>query len=660
MTKFRSLRSRLLQPLFILSAIAAIIAGLGVYWFANKALQEDLQQRGHLLSNALIISAETSSSLADFHRMVLAMASEPSIESIKLLDLNYQPVFSGDNYDINDLKGGLINLEILIKQAKATGLSIGAIDSKRDHIYKVISLINISALPQKNYLKPKASLLLISLHTKQAATEALIDAAWLTALFLCIGLIAFISIYYLMNKLVLKPSQRIVAVMVSQNSTKNERTNFKPVHELGLIGQTFDQLAQTLSAREQELKSALIKAQDASKTKSQFLASMSHEIRTPMNGVIGMLHLLKKEQLNDKQNKYVQIAKLSADSLLSLINDILDISKIEAGKLTIEMIDFDIHSLFKDFVSSMSHRIKSPELTLILDIEHINNKIVLGDPNRIRQILTNLLGNAIKFTQYGEIVIRAVLNTTDNNDLQLQCDVSDTGIGIPADKLDQLFNSFTQADSSTTRKYGGTGLGLSIARQLCQLMDGDINVSSIEGEGSKFSFTVKLGHSHIVSPPITDPLLDAISSFATSNTENSNKEPTENTNHRLLLVEDNLTNQVVALGILENLGVSVDISADGQEAIDRLNQMRDQYYSLIFMDCQMPVMDGFTATKNIRNGDAGDHYRDIPIVAMTANAMQGDREKCIDSGMNDYLTKPIEETLLADCLKKWLCHSKKQ
>jgi len=647
-TTFRSLRLRLLQPLIILSAIAAISAGFGVYWFENKALQSDLQQRGQLLSTALIISAETSSSLADFHRMVLAISSEPSIESILVLDLNYQPIFTGDSYDVHKHKGELKNLEPLIKQAKATGLSIGAIDSQKDYVYKVVSLINVSSLPQENIFKPEASLLLVNLHTEQAVTEALTDAALLTALFLCIGLIAFSVTYYLVNKLVLNPSQRIVSVMQSQSFKKIESTGFKPEHELGLIGQTFDLLAEKLNTREQALKQALIKAQDANTAKSQFLASMSHEIRTPMNGVIGMLHLLKEEPLNEKQTKYVTLAKSSADSLLSLINDILDVSKIEAGKLETETIDFDIHSLFSELVSSMTHRIKSNNLKLILEMNNLTEQFVRGDPLRLKQILTNLLSNALKFTQQGEITIHAALVSSPSNDehkdLLLQCMISDTGIGIPSDKVDQLFNSFTQADSSTTREYGGTGLGLSIAKQLCQLMGGHIKVSSQFGQGSQFSFSIQL--------------LRCDSQVALQanqhDVESSHKELQRHKHQKILLVEDNAINQLVALGILEKLGIKADIANDGKEAIDILLQASERYYSLILMDCQMPVMDGFHATRNIRKGDAGDSYRNIPIVALTANAMQGDREQCIQAGMNDYLTKPIDGKLLVACLSNWL------
>ena len=652
MTSFRSLRHRLIQPLLILSASAAFFSILGVYWLTSNAFQENLQQRGQLLSTTLIVSAETSSSLADFQRAVLAIASDPSIDRIMLMDSNYQPIFNGEITAQESHSVALQQLKIQAQQAQKTGLSIGAIDPHDNNLYKIVSLIHISALPQENVLIPKPSLLVVSLHTQQARTEALVGSAWITLLFVSIGVLAFITIYLLVNKLVLKPSQRIVKVMELQSYKNKIATGFKPEHELGLIGQTFDQLAETLNAREQALKLALLKAQEASTTKSQFLASMSHEIRTPMNGVIGMLNLLDNEPLTDKQKKYTQVAKSSADSLLNLINDILDVSKIEAGKLNIEMIDFDIHHLFSDFATSMSHRIQNPNLKLIVDIDDLQETIVQGDPGRIRQILTNLVGNAIKFTQQGSITVTAKLTPTLtegdlNDELMLHCDIQDTGIGIAKDKLNQLFDLFTQADSSTTREYGGTGLGLSIVKQLCQLMRGDIEVSSEINRGSLFSFSIQLQKSS------TQPIKEQSKDF-TRKTPINVSFPTGS---KILLAEDNKTNQLVALGILESLNLQVDIAEDGQQAIEMLKK-HDSTYSVILMDCQMPVMDGFTTTHKIRSGEAGKEISDIPIIAMTANAMQGDRDKCLQAGMNDYVAKPIDEKILYKTLSHWLLPKK--
>jgi signal transduction histidine kinase/DNA-binding response OmpR family regulator len=642
----------------LLSAIAAISGVGGVYWLTTQALQEDLKQRGQLLSNTLIISAETSSSLADFRRTQLAIASDPSIDNIQVLDLNYQPVFSNDSFDINQDLAERDFLIQLIQQAKKTGLSIGSTDPFDRDIYKVASLINISSLPQESILKPSPSLLIISLHTEQARSEAIIGALALTTLFIGIGLIAFIAIYYLMNQLVLKPSQQIVGVMKAHSLKQKRSTGLSPVHELGVIGQTFDHLAAELNAREQALEQALLKSKVASQAKSQFLASMNHEIRTPMNGVIGMLQLFNNETLTTKQRKFIDTAKSSADSLLILINDILDVSKIEAGKLIIEEIDFDLVALFHDVVNSFQQITKEKNLTLLLEVDQVTQPCVKGDPGRIRQILINLIGNALKFTQSGSIRITVSLKPSSNDHLQLNCQVIDTGIGIHQDKLRTLFDSFTQADSSTTREYGGSGLGLTIVKQLCQLMSGDIQVTSEVNKGSQFSFTLQ----------VKNCLLDAIDlqpKNAYMNSEQlriaSHAHISEslgaelpNQQRRVLLVEDNAINQLVAEETLLRMGFSVDICSQGEEALEKLKNSPKDAYPLILMDCQMPVMDGYTATKHIRQGKAGEDHKDIIIIAMTANAMQGDKEKCLAAGMNDYLTKPIDEHLLLACLKNWL------
>lgn len=658
MAAFRSLRNRLIQPLLLLSAIAAISGVAGVYWLTSQALQDDLKQRGQLLSNTLIISAETSSSLADFRRTQLAIASDPSIDHILVLDQHYQPIFGSDSFDINTDQAEREFLIRLTNQAKKTGLSIGSIDPHDRDIYKIVSFINISSLPQKNILKPEPSVLIISLQTEKSRSEAIVGALALTTLFIGIGIIAFIAIYYLMNRLVLKPSQKIVRVMKAHSLKQKKRTGLLPTHELGLIGQTFDQLADELNTREKALEQALLKTKDASNAKSQFLASMSHEIRTPMNGVIGMLQLLNNENLTPKQRKFIDTAKSSADSLLILINDILDVSKIEAGKLTIEEIDFDLVALFHDVVSTFQQRTKEKNLTLLLEIEQVTQPCVKGDPGRIRQILINLIGNALKFTHSGSIRITASLNPSFNDHLQLNCQIIDTGIGIHQDKLRTLFDSFTQADSSTTREYGGSGLGLAIVKQLCQLMSGDIQVTSEVNKGSQFSFTLQVKNCLLdakdLQPKNAYMNSEQLRIASHAHISESLGAELPNKQKRVLLVEDNAINQLVAEETLLRLGFSIDICSQGEEVLEKLKNSPKDAYPLILMDCQMPVMDGYTATEHIRQGKAGEEHKDIIIVAMTANAMQGDKEKCLAAGMNDYLTKPIDEHLLSVCLKNWL------
>ncbi len=404
---------------------------------------------------------------------------------------------------------------------------------------------------------------------------------------------------------------------------------------------------QELQSKTEDLELALINAREASEAKGQFLASMSHEIRTPMNGVIGMLNLLLKEPLSKKQKRCADLAQSSAKSLLTLINDILDFSKIEAGKLVIETVSFEPHGLLFDLAESFRHQIEDKGLSLDVSLDPNTKQIVKGDPGRIRQIIINLMGNALKFTEEGTITIKAELVESANSEtLCLHCEVIDTGIGIPKKSFDKLFDSFTQADSSTTRHFGGTGLGLAIVRQLCKLMNGNVTVSSELGLGSCFEFSIELAQ--------TDSLIQGkCESTGTQSLVESSAIDSEKC-YRILLVEDNAINQEVIKGALDDLNVQLDVAWNGQEALDILDSHDGAAYELILMDCQMPVMDGYTATKTIRSRKEKFRYQDIPIIAITANAMMGDKESCLEAGMNDFLTKPVDHELLEACLLKWL------
>jgi len=391
------------------------------------------------------------------------------------------------------------------------------------------------------------------------------------------------------------------------------------------------------------LKEALEAAESANIAKSEFLANMSHEIRTPMNGVIGMTNLLLDTPLSSHQQQQALTIKRSGESLLTIINDILDFSKIEAGKLNLERLDFDLDAMLDDLAHTLIFRSEEKGLSLHCPTNPKEGRWYKGDEGRIRQILINLLGNAIKFTEQGRVDLTYQSSKSEQGNTQLLFTIIDTGIGLSDEQQETLFDRFTQADGSTTRKFGGTGLGLSISKQLVELMGGEIGVKSELGVGTTFWFTLYLEE---VSASEEAPRLSGTST-----------PPSATFNAHILVVDDNTTNQLVASGMLKKFGITTDIATNGQEAITALKQGS---YDLVFMDCQMPVMDGYQATKVIRDPHSQVNNHQIPIVAMTANAMQGDREKCLAAGMDDHIAKPIDPQKLHQALDEWLPSNSKQ
>jgi signal transduction histidine kinase/BarA-like signal transduction histidine kinase len=408
-----------------------------------------------------------------------------------------------------------------------------------------------------------------------------------------------------------------------------------------------------LTQMNKDLTVARDMAERANESKSIFLANMSHDIRTPMNGIIGMVDILKETSLSSDQHNYINTISDSADTLLGIINDILDFSKIEANQLELENVELDLYKLVRQTVALLSSKAKEKQIDLLFSFEPQTPTMLVGDPVRIQQILFNLIGNAIKFTHSGAInVTISALQT--QHPVIIKIVVKDTGVGISEEHLKKLFKPFLQADQSITRKYGGTGLGLSITKQLVEMMGGNIQVQSKLHAGSVFTAIIHLKRRKQQSVEDTERKDDLMAACKESDDKLA-RDFVKERKLRVLIVEDTRVNQRVVSIFLKKLNCVAELANDGVEAISKLKQYQ---YDLVLMDVMMPNLDGFSATKIIRDPESSVLDHDVPIIAMTANALKGDREKCLNVGMDDYLSKPVKFNALINILYKKFCHNK--
>lgn len=608
-----TLRSKTILGIALIEITALMIIVAHAMTFLSDSNEKQLIQRAH--SSAVMFTHAAKDALLSTD---LATLDDLVKEFIDLEDVAYVRVLRGGN-QITTAGDPALLARSMVSDETLKDVNDGIFDLRTP----IESNSNIYGYVDMGFETHPISNMLVN------AQQAIISIAVIE-----IVLVAFFS--FILGTYLTKNLTRLTsAAQILREKGPGFQLNHYSKDELGEVTKAFDEMSAKLEQDYQNLTAAREGAELANDSKSRFLASMSHEIRTPMNGVLGILNILEETKLTNEQRKLVATATESGNFLLSVINDILDFTRMESNTLILEDKPFDFRQCVESVVNSFLPAAKSRNLILHCYIEGTVPSKVSGDKNRVKQILLNLIGNAIKFTHEGSVTVKVGAEALEQGRVKITCQIQDTGIGIKNSSIDYLFDEFTMADQTYSRSKEGSGLGLAICRRLCTFMDGDVTVESTPGVGSTFTFDITLS---VADELLTSPNID------------SHRQELIRSNARILVAEDNKANQLVIREMFKRVGLSIDIAENGKQAV---SMVQEYQYDLIFMDISMPEMDGMQACKAIRSLDDSKAC-DIPIIALTAHSLAGDKEKFLASGMNDYLSKPLRLSQLIEKINLFL------